>query len=432
MRSRVVGFLVAAVGLVAVFLFAGRMIPARGQMNASDSTVPAVPEKGWQEQTGQYQVALDWPKPLTSLPGHEKWTWGSPEGIFAENPNRIYMVERGELPALTRPKNTPIPQFGPSLSFPVNQAPFRNASQGPVAAAPGEGGTGQTPGGPGFLGRDGIDYRWEHVFLILDRDGNIVKNLSKWDEMFKRPHAVYVNPYDPEKHVWVVEDARCQIYEFTNDGETLVKSLGTANVPGADATHFNRPTFLAWLPGGTLFVADGYNGTRVAKFDKNGEFLMDWGKKGEQGKETRPGYFNSVHGIAVNPVTRRVYVNDRENHRIQVFDENGKFLDQWRSGDPPSHVYSIYIGSDHKYLWAADSGTWKLVKWDLNGKYQYSFGFQGDAPGGFWGVHQFSVDQEGNLYVAEVSNGRVQKFRPMRGADPEKLVSKPDYPTWKD
>jgi hypothetical protein len=432
MRSRFFAFLFTAVGLIAVYLFAGRIIPARGQMNAGDSSVPAVPQKGWQEQSGQYQVVLGWPKPLTSLPGHEKWTWGSPEGIFAENPDRIYMVERGELPALTRPKNTPIPQFGPSLSFPVNQAPFRNASQGPVAAAPGEGGTGQTPGGPGFLGKDGIDYRWEHNFLILDREGNIVKNLSKWDDMFKRPHAVYVNPYDPEKHVWVVEDARCQVYEFTNDGETLVKSLGTANVPGADATHFNRPTFLAWLPDSTMFVADGYNGTRVAKFDKNGEFLMDWGKKGEQGRETRPGYFNSVHGIAVNPVTRRVYVNDRENHRIQVFDENGKFLDQWRTGDPPSHIYSIYIGSDHKYLWAADSGTWKLVKWDLNGKYLYSFGFQGDAPGGFWGVHQFDVDQEGNLYVAEVSNGRVQKFRPMRGADPEKLVSKPDYPTWKD
>jgi NHL repeat len=432
MRSRFVAVLFGVAVLVVLYLFGGRLNPAQGQMNAGDSSVPEVPQKGWQEQTGQYQVVQGWPKPLTSLPGHEKWTWGSPEGIFAENPNRIYMVERGELPALTRPKNTPIPQFGPSLSFPVNQAPFRNASQGPVAAAPGEGGTGEIPGGPGFLGKAGNDYRWEHVFLILDRDGNIVKNLSKWDKMFKRPHAVYVNPYDPEKHVWVVEDARCQVYEFTNDGETLVKTLGTANVPGADATHFNRPTFLAWLPGGTMFVADGYNGTRVAKFDKDGEFLMDWGKKGIQGKETRPGYFNSVHGIAVNPVTRRVYVNDRENHRIQVFDENGKYLDEWRTGDPPSHIYSIYIGSDHRYLWAADSGTWKMVKWDLNGKFQYSFGFQGAAPGGFWGVHQFSVDQEGNLYVAEVSNGRVQKFRPMRGADPEKLISKPDYPTWKD
>jgi hypothetical protein len=403
-------------GSLLLFLFGNKLAPVQGQPQSSDAAA-RLPEKGGQEQSGQYEVVRDWPKPLTALPGHEKWTWGSPEGIFAENPNRIYVVERGELPFLTRMKNTPIP---------------RNASQGPVAAAPGEGGTGETPGGPGFLGKDGIDYRWEHVFLILDREGNIVENLSQWDKMFKRPHAVYINPYDPEKHVWVVEDARCQIYEFTNDGKKIVMTLGTANEPGADAKHFNRPTFLAWLPDGTMFVADGYNGTRVAKFDKNGEFLLDWGKKGDLGKETRPGYFNSVHGIAVDPVTRRVFVNDRENHRIQVFDENGKYLDEWRTGDPPSHVYSIYIGADHKYLWAADSGTWKMIKWDLNGKFQYSFGYQGDAPGAFWGVHQFSVDQEGNLYVAEVSAGRVQKFRPMQGADPTKLISKPEYVAWKD
>ena len=73
-----------------------------------------------------------------------------------------------------------------------------------------------------------------------------------------------------------------------------------------------------------------------------------------------------------------------------------------------------------------------MIKWDLTGKYQYSFGYQGDAPGAFWGEHQFSVDQEGNLYMAEVSNGRVQKFRPLKGADPKKLVSKPFYGAWKD
>src|SRR5450759_1111106 len=336
-----------------------------------------VPQKGGQDQYGLYEPVRDWPKPLTGLPGHEKWTWGSPEGIFAESPDRVYMVERGELPALERPKNTPIPQFGPSLSFPQNQAPFRNASQGPVAAAPGEGGTGQTPGGPGFLGKDNVDYRWEHNFLVLDRAGNIVENWSQWDSVLRRPHAVYVNPYDPEKHVWVVEDARCQVYEFTHDGKKMVLELGTRNEPGGDEKHFNRPTFLAWLPDSTMFVADGYNGTRVAKFDKN-----------------------------------------------------GKFLNEGRTGFPPSHIYSIYISADH-FLWAADSGTWKIIKWDLSGKFLYSFGFQGDAPGGFWGVHQFNVDQEGNLYVAEVSNGRVQKFRPLKGADPAKLVGKPVYAAWR-
>jgi hypothetical protein len=68
------------------------------------SAVPqsTVPQKGWQEQTGHYEVVENWPKLLTSLPGHEKWTWGSPEAIFAENPDRIYVLQRGELPALTQ------------------------------------------------------------------------------------------------------------------------------------------------------------------------------------------------------------------------------------------------------------------------------------------------------------------------------------------
>ena len=110
----------------------------------------------------------------------------------------------------------------------------------------------------------------------------------------------------------------------------LVQTIGTPEQEGADATHFNRPTFIDWLPDGTFFVSDGYTGTRVAKFDKDGKFLMDWGIKGNPPNETRPGYMNNVHGVAVDPTSRRVFVNDRNNHRVQVFDENGKFLYAWQ------------------------------------------------------------------------------------------------------
>jgi hypothetical protein len=88
--------------------------------------------------------------------------------------------------------------------------------------------------------------------------------------MFKRPHAVYISPYDAQKRVWIVDDHTHAIYIFSNDGKQLLQTIGTPNVPGADATHFNRPTFMAWLPDGTFYVADGYNGTRVAKFDASG------------------------------------------------------------------------------------------------------------------------------------------------------------------
>ena len=179
-----------------------------------------------------------------------------------------------------------------------------------------------------------------------------------------------------------------------------------------------------------LFVSDGYNGTRVAKFDKDGKFLLDWGMKGTPPNEKRPYYMNNVHGMALDAQTRHVFVNDRANHRIQVFDENGKFLYDFSMGQEPSDIHLIYIGAD-RALWAFDRGTSKMLKYDLEGHFLYSFGTWGDFPGGFWGVHGFSVDQEGNFYVAEVDNGRVQKFSPRHAVNEAFLVGKPVYSAWK-
>ena len=113
-----------------------------------------------------------------------------------------------------------------------------------------------------------------------------------------RPHRVLINPYDPEKHVWLIDDGAHSIYKFTNDGKKLVMTLGEFKVPGNDEKHFARPTDVAWLPDGTFFVSDGYVNTRVVKFDKNGKFLLTWGQKGNEPNETRPGYMNTVHAIA--------------------------------------------------------------------------------------------------------------------------------------
>ncbi len=196
----------------------------------------------------------------------------------------------------------------------------------------------------------------------------------------------------------------------------------------ADDRHFYRPTFIAWLPDGTFFVADGYANTRVVKFDKNGKYLMTWGEKGTP-PEKRPGYFNNVHGVAVDPQTRRVFVNDRQNHRVQVFDDNGKYLNEWSFGPPPSDIHLFIISAD-RYLWAFDRGTSKMLKYDLDGNFLYSWGTWGDFPGGFWGVHGLAVDQAGNFYGAEVDSGRAQKYRPRPGANPAFLVGKPVYAAW--
>jgi len=208
-----------------------------------------------------------------------------------------------------------------------------------------------------------------------------------------------------------------------------VQTIGTPGEHGADETHFYRPTFMAWRSDGSFYVSDGYANTRVVRFDADGNYMMEWGQKGNPPNETRPGYFNNVHGIAIDPATNRVFVNDRNNHRVQVFTEDGEYLDEWRFGDDPSNIHLFIITAD-RYLWAFDRGTSKMLKYDLDGTFLYSFGTFGNFPGGFWGVHGIAVDQEGNLYVAEVDNGGAQKFVPKEGANPDYLIGTPVYSAW--
>jgi streptogramin lyase len=394
---------------------------------SAQSGAPVFPgSSGGQDTFGHYEVVADWPKPLSQLPGHDAWTYGAMQSVFAESPDRIYVLQRGELPQLDRPATRRLPDVGPSLTFPVFRLPFRDAT---VASPPAGGAAGAMPADGLKAWQDeggalGVDARWEHCILVLDGAGNVVEAWTQWDAMLARPHAVYVSPYDPDRHVWIVDDFRHAIFKFTNDGRELVQTIGTYNERGSDTTHFFRPTFMAWLPNGDFFVADGYENTRVVKFDAAGNYLREWGEKGAPPNETRPGFFNNVHGIAVDPQTRRVFVNDRQNRRIQVFDENGDYLDQWSVGDAPADIHLIMITADG-YLWAADRGTNKILKYDLDGNFLYSWGTWGTFPGGLWGVHGMSVDQDGNFYVAEVDAGRVQKFRPRADANPDYLVGPP-------
>jgi peptidylamidoglycolate lyase len=421
MRKRLAGLTAAAVGVPTLcMLGAGLACAQSAQKTPSYAAVPG--EKGGQDMFGAYEVVADWPKDIATLPGHEDWTFGATQSVFAESPDRVFVLERGELPNVKRPETRRLPEIGPSISFPIGRLPWRDAT---ASSLPGS-----LDGDDSERGVAGVDYRWEHCILVFDRDGNLSEDWTQWDSMLRRPHAIYISPYDPEKHVWLIDDYRHAIFKFTNDGKKLVQTIGVPNEPGNDDKHFYRPTFMAWLPDGTFFVSDGYVNTRVVKFDKDGHYLMAWGKKGTPPNDTRPGYFNTVHGIAVDPQTRRVFVNDRRNHRLQVFDENGKFLDQWKFGGAVSDIHTILIGAD-RYLWAADRGSNKMLKYDLDGHFLYSWGTWGDFPGGMWGVHGMAVDQEGNFYVAEVDNGRVQKFRPRPGANPDFLVGKPVYSAWK-
>jgi len=429
--------LALAVGLAAGIPLGNRAMPSNGGDEAATTSVSAaaVPDAiGAQDVSGPYQVVEGWPKDLSTLPGHEQWTYGGARGIFAESPNRVYLLGGGELPNIPRPQTRRFPEVGPSVQFPVGGLPWRNANQ---ATPPGGGGSGQDPAKGMEIWRGasppyrelGVDARWEHCLIVVDAQGTILEEWTQWDKLFKRPHAVYVSPYDPQKHVWVVDDHTHAIYKFTNDGKQLVQTIGTPSVSGADGTHFNRPTFMAWIPDGSFYVSDGYNGTRVAKFDKDGKFLLDFGMAGESGKETRPGYMNNVNGVAVDVETMRVFVNDRDNHRVQIFDESGTYLSEWKIAVSPSSLHLVQIGADRTVV-TFDRNTHKMLKYDLDGRLLYAWGTVGDFPGTVWGVHGLSTDQEGNLYVAEVDSGRFQKFSPRPGANPAYLVGKPVYAAW--
>jgi DNA-binding beta-propeller fold protein YncE len=335
-------------------------------------------EKGGGDEPGPYDVAANWPLPF-ARPGYIQ---GSQGGVFAESPNRIFLLNRGE------------------LKLPDKLPAGFNGSWGSIGQA-----TQATP-------------ELRNCILVVDANGKLLESWTQWDRLFqggRGPHHVKISPYDPERHVWVIDDNRQQVFKFTNDGSKLVLTLGEAGVAGNDNAHFGRPTDIAWLPDGTFFVSDGYVNTRVVKFDKDGRFLMTWGTKGNG-----PGQFDLPHSIDIDR-NRRVYVADRSNSRIQIFDENGKYLDQWPNIRQPFH---IMISAD-QHLWVVDGTTNKFLKYDLNGKLLYSWGTYGTFPGAVWGVHQFSVDAAGNLYAAETFGGRTQKFRPKPGADPARLVGAP-------
>jgi hypothetical protein len=381
---------------------------ASGGTDASKQPAAQAAEKGGQEEFGPYELVDNWPQPLADGDDgvkHDGWTWGSVGAVYAETPDRIWIAQRGELPL---PENSkPWTPYG--MLMPPRQA-TGNGDGLSATCDPVE--------------KRGWERRYHHSILVVNKEGKMVQWWKDLDPMFegkcgRGPHKIKMNPYDPEKHVWIIDDQLHVIYKFTYDGK-LVMTLGTKGERGRDGGRlFDRPTDIAWLPDGTFFISDGYGGVRVAKFDKDGKFLMDWGKAPADPKNPGPNEFNTVHSIQISK-DRRLFVVDRGHRRIQVFDENGKFLDMWSTG-LRSSPYAHIITTD-QYLWESDGGTQRVVKYDLNGHYLYGWGGPGGLPGQLNGPHSITTDQDGNLYLAEVFNGRVQKFRPKPGADPAKIV----------
>ncbi len=248
--------------------------------------------------------------------------------------------------------------------------------------------------------------RGEHPMIVLDRDGNFLK---AWGEdIFNRAHGVHMGPDDT---IFLTDDGDHTVRQCTLDGKVLLE----IGVPGKPApymsgTPFNRCTHTALSPQGDLYVSDGYGNSRVHKYSPDGKLLFSWGQPG-----TLPGEFNIAHNITCD-ADGWVYVADRENHRVQVFDGNGKFETQWNNLHRPSGLFMTggkcplcFIGEIGPHLPVnidmPNIGP-RLSILDLRGNLLarvQADPARGGGPGQFISPHGIAVDSHGDIYVGEVA-----------------------------
>jgi DNA-binding beta-propeller fold protein YncE len=242
--------------------------------------------------------------------------------------------------------------------------------------------------------------RGTHPVMVFDREGNF---LSAWGEgLFRFAHSIYVDRSD---FVWTSDCYTHTVMKFTEGGE-LLQTFGTKDVPGTTyyGEPFNMPTGVAVSRSGSVFVSDGYGNYMVQKFSPNGDHLRSWGGPG-----TGPGKFALVHYLDVDD-QGRVYVCDRENGRIQVFDEDGAYLSEWTGLYMPAKVC---IKKDLAYV--IEQGetptTGRVSVFSLDGMLLSRWA-DNEGPGtGHPGIaHGLAVDSRGDLYVAELNPNMYSSF----------------------
>ena len=247
--------------------------------------------------------------------------------------------------------------------------------------------------------------RGEHPVIIFDREGNF---LSSWGEgVFPRAHGVTMGPDDT---IFLTDDGDHTMRHCTLDGKVLM-TLGISGKPAPfmSGDPFNRCTHLAIDPSnGDFFISDGYGNARVHKYSPDGKLLLSWGESG-----TGPGQFNIAHNIATDK-DGWVYVADRENQRMQVFDRNGKFETQWINMAKPC---GLFIDQSSELVYVGELGVAigpnsqayglgpRVSIMDTKGNTlaRLGDGPEGINPGQFTAPHGVCVDSHGDIYVGEVA-----------------------------
>src|SRR5438552_13435722 len=175
-----------------------------------------------------------------------------------------------------------------------------------------------------------VFHRGKHPLMEFDPSGKFLRSIA--DDLFVTAHMVRI---DAEDNIWTADVGTHMVLKLSSDGRVLL-SLGRMRTPGDDVLHFNQPTDVAFDREGNIYVTDGEGNSRVLKFNKFGNVLLGWGMKGNG-----PGQFDLPHSIAIEGDL--VYVGDRENARIQIFDLNGRYLHERKL----VHPYGLFIPPDH-------------------------------------------------------------------------------------
>lgn len=250
---------------------------------------------------------------------------------------------------------------------------------------------------------------------VYKTDGTFVRAWDSGD-----PSGSHFIRVGPKGNIWTANITDHVIRKHSPDGKLLL-TIGQVGVVGADRGHFNKPTDMAVLPSGDIFVTDGYGNRRVVHFDENGRYVNEWGQEGN-----KPGQFALPHSIVVDS-KERLYVADRENARIQVFDTKGKLLAVWENIVTP---WGLWLTKNQE-LWVCGSSCFKkegtdehivlppqdqvLMKLSLNGKVLQRIPLPKTKvppgkPGELDWVHGIAVDSKGNLYLGDIQGMRAQKF----------------------
>ena len=245
--------------------------------------------------------------------------------------------------------------------------------------------------------------RGAQAFFEFDENGAFVRSFG--DGLFTRSHGLKI---DRDGNLWATDVGGHIVVKMNPAGQVLL-TIGTKGEAGdwneaAGSHKLNQPNDIAIAPNGDVFVAQGHTpgaegDARVLKFDKNGKFIKSWGGKG-----SGPGQFQVAHGIAID-AKGLVWVADRENQRIQLFDQDGKFVREIKYKGLPC---SLDIGRQYMYMVNGFAG--QVLRLDLNGKVLAAMGKPGKGPGEFGEAHMIAVSQKGEIYVADSVNAALVKF----------------------